>query len=243
MPPLRIAAIDRDVKFLNQLAGQARPLGWTLIVHQGPVTATTLQGGRPHAVLIDIGLLGPRWDDWLVRHPGRIPNLGVVVCTGRSTVSQRVRGLHMGADDWITKPCHIEEVIARLHAIVRAHRFRPVLDQTPPLRRGVLELRPDLHDALAARRPVGLTRREFEILLHLARHAGHVVERERLYSEVWGYTMARGSRSVDTLVRKIRNKLANVSPGWHYIHTEKGVGYSFAAKRIPKRASGRGERR
>jgi DNA-binding response OmpR family regulator len=241
MPPLRIAVIDRDEQFLGQLARQARLLGWMLIVHQGPVTAATLQGGRPHAVLVDIGLLGPRWDDWLLRHPGRIPNLGVVICTGRSTVSQRVRGLHMGADDWITKPCHSEEVIARLHAIVRAHRFRPILDQAP-LRRGVLELRPDLHDAFAARRPVGLTRREFEVLMHLARHTGRTVKRERLYGEVWGYRMAHGSRSVDTLVRKIRNKLARVSPGWNYIHTEKGVGYSFAAKRVPKRASGRGER-
>jgi DNA-binding response OmpR family regulator len=230
VPPLRIAAIDRDEEFMRLLATQTRPLGWTLLVHRGPVTATTLLNGRPHAVLVDIGLLGPRWDDWLARHPGRVPNLGVIVCTGRSTVSQRVRGLHLGADDWITKPCYVEEVIARLHAIVRA-RSLPLATTQTPLRRGVLELRPDLHETFVARRPVGLTRREFEVLLHLAHHAGRVVERERLYSEVWGYQMAQGSRSIDTLVRKIRNKLASVSPGWRYIHTHKGVGYRFAVRR------------
>jgi two-component system response regulator RegX3 len=238
LSPLRIAAIDRDEEFLDLLVRRTRPLGWTLSVHPGPVTAATLQGGCTHAVLVDIGLLGPHWDDWLVRHPGRVPNLGVVVCTEGSTVSQRIRGLHMGADDWITKPCHVEEVIARLHAIARAYRLRPVVGRTP-LRRGMLELRPDLHDAFVAGRPAGLTRREFEVLLHLAYRAGRVIERERLYGEVWGSAMAQGSRSIDTLVRKIRSKLARVSSGWGYIHTHKGAGYSFAVKRASRTGSGR----
>jgi DNA-binding response OmpR family regulator len=239
---LRVATIDRDDEFVSLLADRVSGIGWTLMVHRGAVTATTLQGGRPHAVLVDVGLLGPRWDDWLARHARRIPNLGIVVCTGRSTVSQRVRGLHMGADDWITKPCHVDEVVARLHAIVRARHFR--LARQAPLRRGLLELRPDLHEAFVAHRSVGLTRREFEILMYLAHRAGRAVERERLYSEVWGYEMARGSRSVDTLVRKIRTKLSRVSPGWRYVHTHKGVGYRFAVKRVVgerSRQSGRGE--
>jgi DNA-binding response OmpR family regulator len=229
--PLRIAAVDRDGDFLRTLSERTRRLGWTLIVHQGPVTAMTLLGGRPHAVLVDIGLLGPRWDDWLARHPRRVPNLGVLVCTGRSTVDQRVRGLNIGADDWMTKPCHPEEVIARLEAIVRARRLRYVGDGNAPLRRGELELRPELHEAFSAGRPARLTRREFEVLLHLVRNSGRAVERERIYGEVWGYAMASGSRSIDTLVRKIRNKLARISPGWRYIHTRKGVGYRFTVKR------------
>jgi DNA-binding response OmpR family regulator len=239
---LRVTAIDRDDYFLRLLAERMRSLGWTLIVHRGPVTATALQGGRPHAVLVDIGLLGSRWDDWLAHHPVRVPDLGVVVCTERSTVSQRVRGLYIGADDWITKPCHVDEVVARLHAIVRARRWAGLVVDDRPLRRGVLELRPAVHDAFVSGRPAGLTGREFEILLHLSHRAGRVVSREQLYEEVWGYEMARGSRSVDTLVRKIRGKLARVSPGWQYIHTDKGAGYRFVLERTTSARSGRRSR-
>lgn len=234
--PLRIAAVDRDGDFLRTLSERTSQLGWTLIVHRGPVTATTLLGGRPHAVLVDIGLLGPRWDDWLARHPRRVPNLGVLVCTGSSTVDQRIRGLNIGADDWVTKPCHPEEVIARLEAIVRARRLRYVGEGDAPLRKGELELRPDLHEVFSSGRPARLTRREFEVLLHLVRNSGRTVARERLYGEVWGYAMAQGSRSIDTLVRKIRNKLAHISPSWRYIHTHKGAGYSFRAKRATGRS-------
>jgi DNA-binding response OmpR family regulator len=228
---LRIATIEHDSGFLRTLAERARRLEWTLIVHRGPVTAATLLGGHPHAVLVDIDLLGPYWDQWLAHHPARVPDLGVLVCTGRSTVAQRVRGLNIGADDWITKPCHPEEVIARLQAIVRARRLYLAGEDQRPLRRGGIELRPELFEVFAGGRSAGLTHREFDVLLHLVRNAGVVVERERLYQEVWGYEMARGSRSVDTLVRKIRNKLVRISPGWRYVHTHKGVGYRFAAER------------
>jgi DNA-binding response OmpR family regulator len=229
--PLRVAVIDRDGAFLRALAERTDALGWTLIVHHGPVTGHALQTARPHAVLVDTSLLGPRWDDWLARHLVRVPDFGVAVCTERSTVHQRVRGLHLGVDDWITKPCHVDEVVARLQAIVRARRRASASRDRKPLRRGVLELNPAIQDAFVAGRKARLTRREFEICLYLAHRAGRVVERERLYAEVWGCEMACGSRSVDTLVRKIRNKLGRVSPGWRYIHTHKGVGYRFAIQR------------
>jgi DNA-binding response OmpR family regulator len=228
-PParLRVAAIERDGGFLDGLTRRVRRLGWAFIVHPGPVTSATLLGGRPDAVLVDIGLLGPRWDDWLARQPARVPDLGVLVCTGRSTVGQRVRGLQVGADDWLTKPCHPEEVIARLQAIVRGRRLHLAAEEHTPLRRAELELRSDLFEVFVARRPAGLTRREFDVLAHLVRHEGEVLERERLYQRVWGFQMARGDRSIDTFVRKIRTKLRVLSPDWRYIHTHKGAGYSF----------------
>jgi DNA-binding response OmpR family regulator len=230
-PParLRIAAIECDGGFLHGLAERVRRLDWTFIVHPGPVTGATLLGGNPDAVLVDVGLLGPRWDDWLARQPARVPGLGVLVCTGRSTVGQRVRGLQVGADDWVTKPCHPEEVIARLEAIVRGRRLRRAARELGSLRRAELELRLDLFEVFVRSRPASLTRREFDVLLSLARHEGEVLARERLYREVWGFQMARGDRSIDTFVRKIRNKLRDLSPGWRYIHTHKGAGYSFHA--------------
>jgi DNA-binding response OmpR family regulator len=86
----------------------------------------------------------------------------------------------------------------------------------------------------AGGRTVTLTRREFDLLWTLAEHDGLVHERERLYERVWGYAMPRGDRSVDVFVRRLRRKLGDLSPGWDFIHTHVGVGYSFAAGAAPR---------
>jgi DNA-binding response OmpR family regulator len=232
--PLRIATNDRDTRFLKALAECLEPLDGTLLVHSGPVIGEKLTEGRPHAVLVDIVHLGRRWEDWLVRQPLRVPQLGVLVCTERSTSEQRIRSLNMGVDDWITKPCAPEEVVARVQAVVRGYRLRTIVEDFGPLRGGELELRPDLFEAFAAGRPSGLTRREFEVLLQLVQQKGAVVEWGRLYRDVGGYEMASGSRSLDTVMRKLRAKLKEVSPGWVYVHTSRGVGYRFQARRAQR---------
>ena len=154
----------------------------------------------------------------------------MVVCTGPSSVAQRVRGLRLGADDWITKPCHPEEVIAP-----RAERRAPAPALDGPRRGdagggGRDRDRPDRFQAFAAGESIDLTRREFELIELLAAAEGRVLEREEIYSRLWGYSMVRGDRSVDVFVRKLRQKLEKASPGWRYIHTHFGIGYRFAAE-------------
>jgi DNA-binding response OmpR family regulator len=227
---LRIVLVSRDRPFSEALAAHLDLLHWTLIVSQSPPSVDLLRRARPHAVLVDIGLLGPYWDGWLSRHPVRFPQVAVLVCTGRSSVKQRVRGLQAGADDWITKPCAVEEVAARLLAVVRSRRLGAGLDSTLPLRSGALEVRPDLLDAFVGGKPAGLTRREFDVLLCLVLHDG-VLERELLGHEVWGYAMARGDRALDTVIRKLRAKLRRIAPGREFIETYWGVGYRFVRER------------
>src|SRR5919107_1247616 len=82
----------------------------------GPVRLAAIVSMRLNAIVIDLAVLGPQGWAYLERLCARLPGLGVVVCTGRSSVAQRVRGLRMGADDWVTKPCHPEELIARVEA-------------------------------------------------------------------------------------------------------------------------------
>lgn len=94
---------------------------------------------------------------------------------------------------------------------------------------GNLEIRPEEIQALVDGRRVGLTVREFQVLLVLARREDHVLHRGDIYSQVWGGEMKHRDRSVDVFVRKVRTKLAHVAPGWNYIHTHFGVGYRFAA--------------
>jgi len=97
---------------------------------------------------------------------------------------------------------------------------------------GELEIRSDRFQAFADGSSVDLTRREFELIELLAGSEGRVLEREEIYQRVWGYAMARGDRSVDVFVRKLRQKLEKASPEWRYIHTHFGVGYRFAAEPV-----------
>jgi DNA-binding response OmpR family regulator len=153
------------------------------------------------------------------------------VCTGPTSVAQRVRGLRLGADDWITKPCHPEEVLARVEGALRARQAgATTAESAGPVVAGELEIRPDMFEGFVGGRGLGLTRREFELLVLLAGSQGRVIPRDRIYERVWGYQMAHGDRSVDVFVRKLRRKLEAASPGWRYVHTHFGVGYRFGAQ-------------
>jgi DNA-binding response OmpR family regulator len=176
---------------------------------------------------MDLAVLGPSGWDYLERVCSRLPGLAVIVCTGPSSVAQRVRGLRLGADAWISKPCHAEELICVVEAAVRRHRRNEMPTLDAAARYGEITVRPDLYQAYANEVSLELTAREFEIL-HLLTGSDRVLRREEIYERVWGYAMAHGDRSVDVFVRKLRQKLRAASPNWSYIHTHFGVGYRFA---------------
>lgn len=226
--PLRIAVIDNDSGFLQVLGKRLERLGWEHRVLASPVPVDTLVAMRLGALVVDLSVLGSQAWEYLERVTTQLPGLGVVVCTGRSSVAQRVRGLRLGADDWVTKPCHPEELIARVEAVVRRRRRADGPQAADPVSAGEIEIRADRFQAFVADRSVDLTRREFELIQLLADAEGRVLEREEIYQRVWGYAMARGDRSVDVFVRKLRQKLEKASPTWRYIHTHFGVGYRFA---------------
>jgi DNA-binding response OmpR family regulator len=229
---LRIAVLDRDSGFIQVLSKRLDRLGWEHRVLASPVPAEAIAAMRLSALVVDLAVLGPQAWDWLERLCGALPELGVVVCTGPSTVAQRVRGLRLGADDWITKPCHPEEVIARVQGVARRRRRPSRQSESRPLMAGEVEIRTDRFQAFVAGQSLDLTRREFELLELLAAAGGRVLEREEIYSRLWGYAMVRGDRSVDVFVRKVRQKLEKSSPGWRYIHTHFGIGYRFAAESL-----------
>jgi DNA-binding response OmpR family regulator len=225
---LRVAVLDTDSGFLQVLGKRLERLGWEHRVLASPVPTETVVAMRLNAIVIDLAVLGPQAWDYLEKLCAALPGLGVVVCTGQSTVAQRVRGLRMGADDWLTKPCHPEELLARVEAVVRRRRRAEGRDERAPIHAGEVEIRADRFQAYVGDRSVDLTRREFELIELLAAAEGRVLEREEIYQRVWGYAMARGDRSVDVFVRKLRQKLEKASPAWRYIHTHFGVGYRFS---------------
>jgi len=233
---LRVAVLERDSGFIQVLSKRLDRLAWEHRVLAGPVPSEAVVSMRLSALVVDLAVLGPQAWEWLERLCGALPELGIVVCTGPSTVAQRVRGLRLGADDWITKPCHPEEVIARVQSVVRRRRRASSRAESRPLLAGEVEIRSDRFQAFVRGGSLDLTRREFELIELLAGGEGRVLEREEIYSRLWGYTMVRGDRSVDVFVRKLRQKLEKASPRWRYIHTHFGIGYRFAAESLDVRA-------
>src|SRR3954462_11862430 len=224
---MNVAVIDNDSGFVQVLSKRMEGMSWQYRTLAAPVPADDLVAMRINCLVIDLALLGPRAWEYLEQVSERIPGLGVVVCTERSTVAQRVRGLRLGADDWVSKPCHAEEVIARIEAVVRRRRRAEARVATGPVVAGELEIRADQFQAFVGGQSLDLTRREFELLQLLADARGTVLQREEIYQRVWGYAMAHGDRSVDVFVRKLRQKLETASSQWRYIHTHFGIGYRF----------------
>jgi DNA-binding response OmpR family regulator len=229
---LRVALLDTDSGFLQVLGKRLERLGWEHRVLASPVPVETVVAMRLNAIVIDLAVLGPQAWEYLEKLCVSLPGLGVVVCTGQSTVAQRVRGLRVGADDWLTKPCHPEELLARVEAVVRRRRRAAAREERAPIQAGDVEIRADRFQAYVRDQSVDLTRREFELIELLAGAEGRVLEREEIYQRVWGYAMARGDRSVDVFVRKLRQKLEKASPEWRYIHTHFGVGYRFSPEAV-----------
>jgi DNA-binding response OmpR family regulator len=227
---LRLAVIDRDPGFMQVLANRLDALGWDYRSLSSAVTAEALVTMRLNALVLDVGVLGPGSWEYLERVCARLPGLAVIICTGPSSVAQRVRGLRLGADAWITKPCHPEELICIIEAALRRHRRSEMPELDAAVTVGEITIRPDLYQAYAAETSLELTAREFEIL-QLLSQSDRVLRREEIYERVWGYAMAHGDRSVDVFVRKLRQKLRAASSEWSYIHTHFGVGYRFAPER------------
>jgi DNA-binding response OmpR family regulator len=224
---MQLAILDTDSGFVQVLVNRADSMGWQCRRFEAPPRAEEFASMRVNALIVDLALLGPGAFDFLEAVASAAPSLGIVVATGRSSVAQRVRGLRMGADDWITKPCHPEEALARVEAVVRRRKQASNRIDQAPVVAAELEIRADQFQAFASGRSVDLTRREFEVLQLLAGAEGKVLQREEIYQQVWGYSMAHGDRSVDVFVRKLRQKLESGSPSWRYIHTHFGVGYRF----------------
>jgi DNA-binding response OmpR family regulator len=228
--PIRLAVLDADSGFIQVLGKRLENAGWQHRVLASPVPLDAIVSMRLNAIVIDLTVLGQHAWAYLEQLCDRLPHLAVVVCTGQSTVAQRVRGLRLGADDWLTKPCHPEELIARVEAVVRRRRRAETRVEAQPMLVGEVEIRADQFQAFVNGTPADLTRREFELIQLLAAAEGQVLPREEIYERVWGYAMAHGDRSVDVFVRKLRQKLERVSPQWRYIHTHFGIGYRFAAE-------------
>jgi two-component system alkaline phosphatase synthesis response regulator PhoP len=173
----------------------------------------------PDLILLDVALPGKDGFELcgLLRQGRRTP---IIMLTARSQKDDRILGLKLGADDYVTKPFDLEELLARVHAVLR--RSRPDVERLT-LGRVTVDFR-----ALRAwdgEQPIDLTHREFELLRYLAERQEVVVDRDELLREVWGYASAPNTRSVDQAIVRLRRKIEPDAQHPIFIHTVHGNGY------------------
>jgi DNA-binding response OmpR family regulator len=226
---LRIALIDDDSGMITVLDRRFAANRWDSQVIGYAADPDQLTALKLHALVVNPAITGLGYIEAVA---DRLPGLALLVCSRPAPVADRVRALRTGADDWITKPCHPEEVIARVQSVARRRRRSSARADAAPLVAGEVTILADRFQAFVGESSLDLTRREFELIELIAAAKGRVLEREEIYSRLWGYAMVRGDRSVDVFVRKLRQKLEKASPRWRYIHTHFGIGYRFAAQSL-----------
>ncbi|MDF9815171.1 response regulator transcription factor [Streptomyces sp. SPB162] len=181
---------------------------------------------RPDLVLLDVML--PDGNGWEVCRTLRAErdDLAVIFVTARDAPRDVVGGLALGGDDYITKPFGVDEVVARVHAVLRRTRREPE-PADPVLRHGDLEMDETTYSVRRAGEPVDLTPTEYNLLRHLLRNAGRIVTKEQLLQHVWQYDTVVESTVVETYISYLRRKLDRLGPP--LIETRRGIGYGLRA--------------
>jgi DNA-binding response OmpR family regulator len=230
------------------VSGDARARGLVLVVEDEPAIADVIRlnlakagygvqvehdGGRaldavrrfrPAAIILDVGLPGLDGVEICRRLRADDDWTPVLFVTARDDEVDRILGLELGADDYVTKPFSPRELVARVTGVLRRAQGGP---QTAPRTVGAITLDAPARRVFSGDAEFELTATEFDLLAYLMRRPGRVFTREQLLSEVWGYAAMAGTRTVDVHVAQLRGKLGGASP----IRTVRGVGY--AAEDVP----------
>jgi DNA-binding response OmpR family regulator len=178
-------------------------------------------------VLLDLALPDQDGRD-VCRALRQASDVPIIMITASGTVTDRVVGLELGADDYIVKPFAVAEVIARIRAVLRR---RQAVDEGEDVVAGDLRVDPAARRAWRAGQELELTRREFDLLARLARDAGRVVTREALMSDVWDMNWFGSTKTLDVHIAWLRRKLGDDPAEPRYIHTVRGVGFRLAGSK------------
>jgi two-component system KDP operon response regulator KdpE len=187
-----------------------------------------IEQDHPDIVLLDIGL--PDIDGFeVLRRVRAFSDVPVVMLTARDDAMDKVKGLELGADDYITKPFNHLELMARVKAVLRRLSMPTPTSRAPSFQAGDLEVDFAAHEARLRGEHLDLTPTEYKLLYHLVRNAGHVLQHETLLAKVWGREYVDEVDYLRVYVRRLRDKLGDDPERPRYIRTERGLGYRFIA--------------
>ncbi|MBW6467609.1 MAG: response regulator transcription factor [Anaerosomatales bacterium] len=219
-----VLVIDDNVKIVDVLSEYLHAEGFdTLTATDGVEGLSLAETRRPDIALVDIMLPGMDGLE-LTRRFQRI-DVPVILVTARSDEIDRLIGLEVGADDYVTKPFSPREVVARVKAVLRRYERASHPAESPPLQVGDLTVDRERRMVLAGDRNVDLTRTEFDLLAAMASHPGRVYTRGQLLEIVSGEAFEGYERTIDAHVKNIRRKLGEDPRAPHYVRTVIGVGY------------------
>lgn len=228
-----VLAIEDDPAILRGLSDNLRFEGYEVVTATDGETGYRLERERkPDLILLDLMLPRMSGLELCRRLRGEGVRTPILMLTARSEEPDRVLGLDLGADDYVTKPFSVRELMARVRALLR--RSQPGQDAVAEdaglpdgLRFGEAEIDFRSYEARVGGKPVEMTRKEFAVLRYLASREGEVVTRDDLLNEVWGYESYPSSRTVDNHVAGLRAKLERDASQPEHIKTVHGVGYKF----------------
>jgi two-component system phosphate regulon response regulator PhoB len=221
----KILVVDDEPDALEVLGYKLREAGFSpILATDGLKALAAVRSERPDLVVLDLML--PELDGLevckLMRRDPATAGIPVLMLTAKAAEMDRVVGLELGADDYVTKPYSPRELVLRIRKLLK--RSRP--EEADQIAVGPLRIDVSHHSAEVEGRPVALTATEFNLLVALAKRRGRVQTRERLLQDVWGYETAIDTRTVDTHMRRLREK---IGPAADYLETIRGVGYRFKA--------------
>ncbi|MEV4867926.1 response regulator transcription factor [Streptomyces syringium] len=238
-PPARVLVVDDDPTVAEIVTGYLDRAGFTVDrAADGPTALERAAAARPDLVVLDLMLPGMDGLEVCRRLRRRGP-VAVIMLTARGDEDDRILGLEVGADDYVTKPFSPRELVLRVESVLRrarAHASGP--PSAPPLRAAGLELDPVGRRATKDGTALALTLREFDLLSYLLRHPGKACGREELMREVWGWEFGDLS-TVTVHVRRLRGKIEDDPARPRLIRTVWGVGYRFEPVDAPEGGGGR----
>jgi two-component system OmpR family response regulator len=221
--PLRVLVVDDEVNIAELISMALRYEGWQVeSAHTGTAAVSAAKELRPDAVVLDMMLPDIDGMEVLRRMRGTQPDVPVVFLTAKDAVEDRIAGLTAGGDDYVTKPFSLEELVARLRALMRrAGALR--VQSGSVLVVGDLELDEDSHEVSRAGDPISLTATEFELLRFLMRNPRRVLSKVQILDRVWNYDFGGQANVVELYISYLRKKVdAGREP---MIHTMRGAGY------------------
>lgn len=229
-----ILIVDDEKPIVDILVYNLEKEGYnTLEANDGLAAVEIATTKKPDLILLDIML--PKMDGLTVCKKIRSSlNVPILMLTAKDEEIDKILGLELGADDYITKPFSVRELMARIKANLRKSEIKEETDdnensKTKKIVVGALELDLDKFEAKVNGRVIDLTLREFEVLKFLASQAGQVITREVLLEKVWGYEYYGDIRTVDVTIRRIRGKIEKDTTAPNILITKRGVGYYIKA--------------